>query len=331
LDLMRSAPVVDAHCDTIAKIGGSTGRRLGARLTDTHIDLPRLVEARVAAQFFACCIDPRQPTARPLERALEQIDTFYCEAEANPGTFAAVTGPAGVGEAFRQGRVAGLLAVEGGEVLQGSLAVLRMLHRLGVRYLTLTWNYRNALADGFEEARTGGGLSRFGVEVVREMGRLGMLVDVSHLSEAGFWQVMEVAEGPVIASHANARAVCDHPRNLTDDQIRALAQKGGVMGLCSCGAHVREGARPASDPQGPRATLDDLLDHADHIIAIAGPSCLGFGLDLDGTDNTTAGLDDVLGVPRLVQGLLERGHSPDTVRAAMGGNFLRVMEEVGMK
>ncbi len=330
-NFVRSGPVVDAHCDTLLKIGAGTGRHLGNRLSDVQVDLPRLAEAGVSAQFFACYVEPQHVTHRALERVIELIDVFYAEAAANPDRLLPATGPAGVAQAYRQGKVAGILAVEGGEALQGNLAVLRTLHRLGVRALTLTWNYRNALADGFEETRTGGGLSRFGVEVVKEMGRLGMMVDVSHLSETGFWQVMEEAKGPVVATHSNARAVCDHPRNLTDEQIKALAAKGGVMGLNSYGPFVQEGAgKDGPGGQTVKATLDRLLDHADHVVSLVGFRSLGLGLDLDGIGATTEGLEDVLGLPRLAKGLLERGHEPEAVRAMLGGNFLRVMEEVGM-
>lgn len=328
---MRTGPVIDAHCDTLVRLGPGTSRRLGSRLADTQIDLPRLKESGVTAQFFACCVDAADGAYRPTERALRLIDVFHSEIEANPDSFVQATGPDGVLGAVRDGRVAGILAIEGGEALGGDLAVLRILHRLGVRVVTLTWNHRNSLADGLDESGTGGGLTRFGVDVVREMGRLGMLVDVSHLSEAGFWRVMEVAEGPVIATHSNARAVCDHPRNLTDDQIRALAAKGGVMGLNSCGPFVSERAgKPGPDGQPQRAEIADLVDHADHIIRLVGGKHLGFGLDLDGIRTMTAGLEEVTGVPHLVRGLLERGHDPGTVRDIMGGNFLRAMKEAAM-
>lgn len=326
----RSCPVVDAHCDTLLKIGGE--RRLGDRLTGTHVDLPRLVEAGVSGQFFACYIEPEFIPCRALERTLELADRFYDAAAAFPDLMFQATGPEDIRRAQREGRVAGILTVEGGEALQGSLAVLRALHRLGVRALTLTWNFRNALADGVDEIRTGGGLSTFGVSVVREMGRLGMLVDVSHLSEAGFWQVMEEAKGPVVATHSNAKAVCDHRRNLTDDQLKALAAKGGVTGLNAAPAFVtKDAGKTGSDGALIKATIPALLDHVDHIVDLVGPEHLGLGLDLDGIARTPEGFDDVSCLPALTQGLFERGHSEETVRAILGGNFLRVMEEAGMK
>jgi membrane dipeptidase len=328
----RSCPVVDLHCDTLLKVG--PGRGLGQGRADTHLDLPRLGEAGVSGQFFACYIEPHHVSHRALERTLEMIEAFYREVAENPGRLVAAVGAGGIREAHRAGRVAGLLAVEGGEALQGNLGLLGTLYRLGVRSLTLTWNFRNALADGWQESRTGGGLSRFGALVVKEMGRLGMLVDVSHLSDAGFRQVLEETSGPVIASHSNARTVCEHPRNLTDEQIRALAARGGVMGLNLAPGFLRAGAgRPVAggtDEAAPvRATLADALDHVDHIVRLVGPAHVGLGLDLDGISGLPEGFEDVASLPRLTQGLFERGHSPQTVRAILGGNFLRVMEEVG--
>lgn len=317
-DFHRTCPVVDAHCDTLLKLG--PGRRLNEKLEGTHVDLPRLKQAGVSGQFFACFIEPEYKPYRSLERTLELIELFYSQAAASGGDLVATTGAAGVREAFRAGKVAGILTVEGGEALHGNLAVLGALHRLGVRSITLTWNHRNALADGVGEARTGGGLSNFGVEAVREMGRLGMLVDVSHLSEAGFWQVLEVASGPIVATHSNARAVCDHPRNLTDDQLRALAARGGVTGLNLAPAFVAK-EKPA---------LKDVLDHVDHIVGLVGPAHLGLGMDFDGIQAAPEGLEDVSRLPCLTRGLFERGHDAVTVRAILGGNFLRVMDEVGM-
>ena len=328
----RSCPVVDLHCDTLLKVGPDRG--LGHRRADTHLDLPRLGEAGVSGQFFACYIEPQHVSYRALERTLEMIEAFYGEAAANPSRLVPAVGASGIRQAHREGKVAGLLAVEGGEALQGNLGLLSTLYRLGVRSLTLTWNFRNALADGWQESRTGGGLSRFGALAVKEMERLGMLVDVSHLSDAGFRQVLEETSGPVIASHSNARAVCEHPRNLTDEQIRALAARGGVMGLNLAPGFLRAGAgRPVAagtDGGEPvKATLADALDHVDHIVQLVGPAHVGLGLDLDGIYSLPEGFQDVASLPRLTQGLFERGHSPETVRAILGGNFLRVMEEVG--
>lgn len=314
----RDCPVVDAHCDSLLKVGPSAG--LGHRRADTHLDLVRLSEVGVSGQFFACWISPSASPHRSLERALELIGAFHRQADAHPELLVAATGPAGIREAHRSGRVAGILAIEGGEALQGNLEMLFVLHRLGVRSITLTWNHRNAIADGVADRRSGGGLSAFGVEVVKEMGRLGMLIDVSHLSESGFWQVLEESAGPVIASHSNARALRDDPRNLSDGQIRALAAKGGVMGL-----HLYPGFVAQGD-----VTLDSVLDHAEHVIGLVGRSYLGLGMDLDGMTATPRGFDDITCLPRLTQGLFARGHTADTVRAVLGGNLLRVMEQVGM-
>jgi len=319
-EFQRTCPVVDAHCDTLVRLG--EGQRLTDRLEDTHVDLDRLEKGQVAAQFFACWIAPSHNPHRSLERALELVERFYAEVEGSGGRLTAVTGPSGVRECFAEGRVAGILSLEGAEPLGTNLALIGSLHRLGVRSITLTWNNRNAIADGVGDARTRGGLSEFGVAAVREMQRLGMLVDVSHISEAGFRQVLEVASKPVIASHSNARALCDHPRNLTDDQIKALAAAGGVMGLNLCPSFVTR------DPE--EADLERALDHVDHVVGLVGDRHVGLGMDLDGIRATPKGFADVADLPHLTRGLLERGHGEEAVRRILGGNFLRVMAEVGM-
>jgi len=315
----RTCPVVDAHCDTLIKLEGN--RRLVDRLEATHVDLQRLEQAGVAAQFFACWIAPVYNPHRSLERALELIERFYAQVAASSGRLVPATGPDEVRKCFHRGKVAGILSVEGGEAFGTNLALIGSLHRLGVRSVTLTWNHRNALADGVADARTGGGLSEFGAAAVREMQRLGMLVDVSHLSEAGFWHVLETVEKPIIASHSNARALCDHRRNLTDEQIKALAAAGGVMGLNLAPSFVAQ--------RGQDADLEAALDHVDHVVGLVGDRHVGLGMDLDGIEATPKGFDDVSDLPRLTQGLFARGHDEEAVRRILGGNFLRVMEEVG--
>jgi len=182
--------------------------------------------------------------------------------------------------------------------------------------LTLTWNHRNEIADGVFDRRTKGGLTRFGVEVIQEMNRLNMLIDVSHLSEAGFWDVLEVSRKPVMASHSNCRRICDSPRNLSDDQIKSLAGAGGVMGLCFVPDFVH-----LSEP-----SLDKLIDHVDHVTELAGIDCLGLGSDFDGFEAALPGLEDVSRLPALTEGLLHRGYSTEAIQKILGGNFLRLLK-----
>ncbi|MFZ5592606.1 MAG: dipeptidase, partial [Bacillota bacterium] len=292
-------------------------RRLGEESRQGHVDLPRLKAANVKIQYFAAFVEP-QYYARPLLRLLEIIDLFQHEVQDNAGSLWPVYGREDLERVLAGSAVGALLTVEGGECLEGSLAVLRQLYRLGVRSITLTWNHRNQLADGVSEARTGGGLSHFGVQVVREMNRLGMLVDLAHISEAGFWQALQESSQPVLVSHANSRAICDHPRNLSDAQIRALAAAGGVIGLCFYPPFVH----------GERPDLDKLLDHAVHIASIAGVDCLGIGSDFDGIKTVLPGLEDVACLPVLTEGLLERGFSESEVEKILGLNHLRLLRQV---
>jgi membrane dipeptidase len=315
-DMHFSSPVVDAHCDSLTEAMDSN-RRLGRESDCGQVDFPRLARGGVNLQFFAAFISPRHRD-NPLARALEIFDFFHRETSDNAGAVAAVYSFADIKRALTERKLAALLTVEGGEALAGRLEVLRMFYRLGVRSLTLTWNGRNELGDGAGEWGTGGGLTRFGVAVVKEMNRLGMLVDVSHLSPRGFWDVLSHTGKPVVASHSNCRGLCDHPRNLADDQIKALASAGGVMGLCFYPEFVHK----------KEANLEALLDHAEHVAALAGTDCIGLGSDFDGMDATIDGLKDVTSLPLVTGGLIKRGFSKEEVEKIIGGNFLRVLEQV---
>lgn len=314
--LHRESVVVDAHCDTLTAMLGQN-RRLGEFSGGGQSDLPRLKDGGVKLQFFAAFIAPKFKTLA-VRRTLELIDLFYRETEENKKAVMPVKNWVEINEALASGKIAALLAIEGGEALEGSIGVLRMLHRLGVRGLTLTWNGRNELGDGVGEEGTGGGLTSFGVAVVEEMNRLGMLVDVSHLSEKGFWDVMSVSGQPVIASHSNCRALCDHPRNVNDEQIRAMAEKGGVMGITFVPDFLG----------GEKPSVKEVLDHIGHAVSVGGVDCVGLGSDFDGTDNLPAGLEDSARIPAVTSGLMDRGYGDDAIKKILGGNFLRVIGQV---
>jgi membrane dipeptidase len=246
------------------------------------------------------------------------LDVFYSECARNAETIVPVHDYQGIRDAYRDGRIAAMLSIEGGEPLEGDLGVLRMLYRLGIRMIGLTWYYRNALADGLWEHRTKGGLTRFGVNVVEEMTCLGMIADVSHLTDEGFWDLLDVTANPVIASHSNARTVCASPRNLTDDQIKALAERGGVVGLNFSSRHVKE----------ERATVKDLVDHVDHIVRLVGADYVGLGSDFDGTRTPPEGLEDASRHPNFTRELVERGYSDHEIQKMLGENHLRVFKKV---
>ena len=328
LQLHRRATVVDAHIDTLLEImipparpiKVPTPRKFGERSSKGHVDLPRLLESGVDLQIFAVYIQPEYKIERALHRALQVIDRFYKELHDHEDKMILFTKVSDVSEAEKQGKIAAMLSIEGGEAVEADLGILRMLYRLGLRAMTLTWNERNQIADGAGEGRTKGGLTNFGVELVKEMNNIGMVVDVSHLSDPGFFDVIETTTKPVIASHSNCRAICNHRRNLTDDMIKILADNGGVMGMNFSASFV--------DENKEHATLERVLDHVDHVVKVASVEHVGIGSDFDGIETTPKGLEDVTRMPYLTEGLLKRGYKEDDIRKILGENFLRVFSEV---
>ncbi|HMK83285.1 MAG TPA: dipeptidase [Candidatus Bathyarchaeia archaeon] len=328
LQLHKRATVVDAHIDTLLEIMVPparpiklpTPRKFGERSSKGHVDLPRLLESGVDLQIFAVYIQPEYKIERALHRALQVFDRFYKELHDHEDKMMLFTKVSDVREAEKQGKIAAMLSIEGGEAVEADLGILRMLYKLGLRAMTLTWNERNQIADGAGEGRTKGGLTNFGVELVKEMNNLGMVVDVSHLNDAGFFDVIETTTKPIIASHSNCRAVCNHRRNLTDDMIKILADNGGVMGMNFAPSFV--------DENKENATLERVLDHVDHIVKVASVDNVGLGSDFDGIETTPKGLEDVTRMPYLTEGLLKRGYKEDDIRKVLGENFLRVFRQV---
>jgi membrane dipeptidase len=319
--MLKDLLLIDAHCDTLLRLLHRPELDFADRLTPEqgHIDLPRMREGGVSLQFFACYIEPQYKPTRSTRRALQVIDKFYEVVDQNADNMMMVKSVADLEQARSLGKIGALLSIEGGEAIEGDLGVLRMLYKLGVRAIGLTWNERNDIADGVGDDGSRGGLSTFGKSVVKEMTRLGMLVDVSHLSDPGFYDVAEAVPGPFVATHSNSRAVCNHRRNLTDDQIKVLAQHRGVMGMnFSCG-FVAEGRRPSTD---------DLIAHIDRISDLAGPGIIGLGSDYDGIGCTPEGLEDCSAFPKLADALARRGYKEKDIRGIFGENFLRVIREV---
>lgn len=330
--LHRESIVIDGHCDTILGLCGRQGapgrkkRDFFQRNATGHIDFPRLVEGGVTCQVMAVYIEPEFKPTRSARRALEVLDTFYALVDESEH-FKLATRAVDIEEAKAHGNVCGLLSIEGGEAVEGSLNLLRSFYRLGVRAIGLTWNQRNDIADGVGEKSAGSGLTDFGISLVKEMERIGMLVDVSHLSETSFWAVNKVSERPFIASHSNARALASHPRNLTDPQIEALAKKGGVIGVVFCPSFV--------DDDPAKVSLGRLCDHIDHIKRVAGIDHVGLGSDFDGYGSPLGGRDaqnvvvsDVSQMPKITEELLSRGYTEEEVKKVLGGNWLRVYKEV---
>ena len=330
VELHRDSLVVDTHCDTLKCLlpvftrprdsmwGDRCKVGMGVRSSMGHVDVPRLLEGGVTCQVFAVSGERSRTPSHSLRTALEMIDRFFRECDANREAMVPVTTHGEIVQAKRAGKVAAMLSIEGADVLEGSVDVLRVFHRLGVRMVGLVHSIRNELADGVADRRTGGGLSELGAQAVGELNRLGMIVDVSHLNDEGFWDVLELSRDPVIASHSNARAVCDHPRNMTDDMIRALAEKGGVMGMNFAPGFVHPS----------RATLGGVVDHIDHVVELVGPGHVGLGSDFDGIPSTPVGLEDVTRIPAITEELVRRGYGEDDVRKILGGNHLRLIRAV---
>ncbi|QOR36534.1 dipeptidase [Clostridium sp. 'deep sea'] len=320
--------VIDTHCDTLMKVCNSWNARtrkmnnldapydLSKDYDSLHLNIPKMKTGGHNLQFFAVYLEPQYKPFGSLKRTLQGFDAFYEMIENNPEVMLVKSYEDAL-KAQKANSLAGLLSIEGGEALEGDLSVLRMLYKLGLRCIGLTWNQRNRIAEGVGDCVSGGGLTVFGRELIKEMNRLGVIVDVSHLSEPGFWDVIKYSSKSIIASHSNAKAVCDHARNLTDEQIKALAKNGGVMGMNFCRAFVKS---------GDTVTIEHMLDHIDHIINLVGPNHIGIGSDFDGIAAAPDGLENVTKFPNLTEGLIRRGHSDETIKKLLGENYLRVMK-----
>ena len=365
LELHRDAIVVDGHADTIARFLDD-GEDLGVETGKGHLDLPRMFRGGLDAQFMSCWVEPKYVDRKEsAKRAFRMIDAVKRWIGANAARIALARTAGEVRRAVAQGKVCGILCIEGGHAIEDDLGLLRTFFELGVRYMTLTWNNSTSWAEAARDPGKVKGLTDFGREVVREMNRLGMLVDLSHVSENTFYDAVAVSDTPVVCSHSCARALCDHVRNLRDDQLRALARNGGVVGVnfysgfLSQGFYDRKKSADRADDEerararetfreDPRAmddalreigrrydrseaamerpSLDLLIDHIEHIARVAGIDHVGLGSDFDGVTALPEGVDDCSQLPNLTRRLLERGFSETDVRKILGENFLRVME-----
>lgn len=365
-DLHFDSIVVDGHSDTTPRFAQSDwdfAKRHDD--TDGDMDLPRIREGGLDVQFWSVYTGKLAAPGDGLRIALERIDAVHEMARRNPEDVVVAYSVAELREAVDDGKLVSLMGIEGGHIIEENLAALRLFHRLGVRYLTLTHSFNTTWADSSGTTSipepTHNGLTDFGRDVVREMNRLGMLVDISHVSDATFFDAVETSRAPVIASHSSVRAVAEHTRNMSDEMLRALAANGGVVMINFYPAYIDEETTRATtawfkehgptlmerrkalaeDPQRlaeeraaffeanpvPVCDLDVLLDHFDHAIEIAGPDHVGIGADWDGVISMPAGMEDVTRLPDLTAGLLARGHSRETVRKVLGENVLRALEE----
>lgn len=329
----RNSIVVEAHRDMFEMV---RLKNMGERYPVINTMLPRLKKGGVDVTFFAICGDAvshSKGTYRYLSAALENIDALRQEAEAANGKIKIILNADDIPSAPSLDTHYFLLSFEGGKPLEGRMEHLRNFYHLGLRAMQITWNLRNDLADGIKEEETRGGLTRFGVSVVKEMNRLGMLIDLAHISRAGYFHVLDVADGPVCCSHSNCRKLNLHPRTIDDEQIKALAQTGGVIGINAISTQVAE----------KNATLDKLVDHISYMADLVGTEHVGLGLDFvkndgalhpddelfnSGENKLLPELENEEDLLNLTDRLLKRGFQEIEITKILGGNFLRVLKQV---
>ena len=320
--LHRQVPLIDGHNDFPWALRENNAERdlnkLDIRVSQPkiHTDIPRLREGGVGGQFWSVFVPVTMQGQEAVRATLEQIDIVHRMVRKYPDTFELATTAADVERIFKAGRIASLIGMEGGHSIDNSLATLRMFHALGARYMTLTHSSNIAWADSGTDMPKAGGLSRFGEEVVREMNRLGMLVDLSHTSPGTMEDAIRVSEAPVIFSHSDARALNDHGRNVPDTVLAMLPKNGGIVMVTFVAGFLRADSN---------ASIADVANHLDHIRKVAGPDHAGIGGDFDGTTALPAGLENVSTYPALTAELLRRGWPDDDVRKVLGANVLRVM------
>ncbi|MFC7488100.1 dipeptidase [Knoellia sp. CPCC 206453] len=361
-DLLATHPVWDGHNDLPWEARDQVGYDLdrldiASELTTTHTDLVRMRRGGMGAQFWSVYVDAKWAGEKAVTATLEQIDFVREMTSRYAGELALAVSSADVRAARASGRIASLMGAEGGHSIDSSLGALRMLHALGVRYMTLTHNDNVPWADSATDEPVLGGLSPFGREVVREMNRIGMTVDLSHVSADTMRDALATSTAPVMFSHSSARAVCDHPRNVPDDVLAQLPVNGGLCMVTFVPKFVspaiREWDLEAADVAAgegidsadhaaysaflmgyrethaqPVATLDDVVAHVEHVRDVAGIDHIGLGGDYDGVDILPVGLDDVSGYPVLLDALAERGWSDDDLGKLTWSNALRVLEGV---
>jgi membrane dipeptidase len=327
--LHRDAIVIDAHSDVLCDI--ARRRAAGERGVFRALHLPAWRDGGVNVVVTTLYTEEEHKPDRALRRAVTLLGAGLNDADETPELRYCTT-RAEVEQTVADGKLACILAIEGGECVQDGLEGLRVFYQLGVRIFGFTWNQRNLLAEGVGEERAAGGLTELGREMVAEANRLGIWLDVSHLSEKSFWDMLELSTTPLIASHSNAKALCGHRRNLDDEQLKALAAAGGVIGINGVAAFIND------DPK--EANLERMLDHLDYIANLVGIEHVALGPDFvdylrvgpgvsrhDDIDYP-AGFENITKMPAVTAGLLTRGYGEDDIRGVLGGNFLRGFERV---
>ena len=362
LRIQRRAIIVDGHNDITSAMVDEDYDLGTPSAGKYHTDIARMKQGGMTAQFFSVYVDKKYVTeGGSARRAMDMIDTVYRAVERHPADLMIATSVADIRRAKQQQRIAALMGIEGGHAIENSLAALRDFYRLGVRYMTLTHNNTNDWADSSRDEPRHNGLTDFGKEVVREMNRLGMLVDVSHVSDKTMSDVLDVSTAPIIASHSSARALSNHPRNIPDELLRRIAKNGGVVMVNFYPVFIDQKAYDADrarderlkpqmdslkerfkdDPTRledetkklleanplPPTPLSVLIDHIDHIIKVAGIDHVGLGSDFDGVPSLPEGLKDISQLPNITYELLRRGYKEADIRKVLGENLLRAFAE----
>jgi len=372
MQIHNSAIVIDTHADTPQRfLDGNfdIGSTDPSSLVQVTLDKARA--GNLGAEFFSIWVEPTTNQGHFAQKTLDLIDSVYQQAARHPDRMMMAFNTADIERAHKEHKFAALMGIEGGHSIENDIHLLRDFYRLGVRYMTLSWSNTNEWADSSGDINDSkvqhhDGLTDFGKQVVLEMNRLGMMVDISHVADKTFWDAIATTKAPVIASHSSSRALVNHPRNMTDDMLRAVAKNGGVVQVnffagfddakyseaTQAQAKDRDAAIDAALAKKratgekvtfvdedqverewlskiPRPPLSSMIDHIDHIAKVAGVDHVGLGSDFDGVSGATpAGLDSAADLPKITQALLDRGYSADDIRKILGGNLLRVFREV---
>jgi membrane dipeptidase len=358
-----SSIVLDTHDDTTQRFFSKTFD-LAKRNPDGHIDIPRMREGGMNAIFFSIWIDGRTMGPLAVQKALDQIDAVRENVQKNSRDMVFCRTAEEVRRAQAQGKIAALMGVEGGHMIGNDIRIVRIFGDLGVRYMTLSHFYNDEWADSSTDKPAHNGLTDYGKDIVREMNRQGIMVDISHVSDKTFYDALEVSKAPLIASHSSCRALCSHPRDMSDDMIKALAAKGGVIQINYEKSFIDQAYKDASDKVSggvvaifeqlkkecgddqeclgkkmvemekqavaegklPHVSWERIIDHIDHVVKLVGADHVGLGSDFDGA-SMPEGMDDCSQLPKITEALMRKGYPDDDIRKILGGNTLRVMEQ----
>src|SRR5271163_2555379 len=358
-----SSIVLDTHDDTTQRFFSKTFD-IGKRNPDGHIDIPRMREGGMNAIFFSIWIDGRIMGAAAVQKALDQIDAVHENVSKYSSEIVLARTAEDVRHAHAQGKIAALMGVEGGHMIGNDIRMVRIFADLGVRYMTLSHFYNDEWADSSTDKPAHNGLTDFGKEVVREMNRQGVVVDISHVSDKTFYDALAISKAPLLASHSSCRALCNHVRDMSDDMIKALAAKGGVIQINYEKSFIDQAYKDAQDKETggvaahfaeltkdcnndedciskkihdledkltaegklPHVSWERIVDHIDHAVKLVGADHVGLGSDFDGA-TMPEGMEDASKLPKITEALLRKGYSAEDIRKILGGNTLRVMEQ----